>query len=140
MTLKEICDRTAADISLAPRTTGGITVTFCNVAFRHIAQALGCADFPASLCANDMIGLISKNWIRADAGQAQRAALAGRLAAACKKGNTHGHIAAVYPAPMQYSGTFGKNVPLVANVGRQNGIMRVSQAFSAEPDYYIRPA
>jgi hypothetical protein len=49
----------------------------------------------------------------------------------------HGHVAVVYPAPMQRSGSWNKTVPMLANIGKKNGLMRASQAFPLEPDYFV---
>jgi hypothetical protein len=37
---------------------------------------------------------------------------------------------------MQHSGSWKKDVPLLSNVGKKNGVMRASQAFRVEPAYY----
>ncbi len=50
---------------------------------------------------------------------------------------SHGHVASVHPAPIQYSASWDKKVPMVANVGAKNGLMRASQAFPVEPDYFL---
>jgi len=71
-------------------------------------------------------------------------ALGGGLAFAAMSsgqlGEAHGHITAIFPAPMQFSGSLNKNVCMVANVGKQNGEEKVSQAFPValgEPDYFL---
>jgi len=52
----------------------------------------------------------------------------------------HGHVAVVYPAPVQRSGSWNKMVPMLANIGKTNGLMRTSQAFPVEPDYFVLKA
>jgi len=52
----------------------------------------------------------------------------------------HGHVSVVYPAPMQRSGSWNKMVPMLANIGKTNGLMRTSQAFPVEPDYFVLKA
>ena len=41
----------------------------------------------------------------------------------------HDHVAAVYPAKMEMSGSLGCEVPLVANIGKKNAVMKSSGAY-----------
>lgn len=141
--LKEVCDRIIHDPKLAP----GVGVTHCNEGARIVAQALRCPEFDdESLLADDMYNLMKSGprWAKVTGSDATIHALGGGLAFAAlsshRLGEAHGHLACIYPVGMQYSGSFKKDVPMVANVGRQNGEEKVSQAFpvtKGEPDYFI---
>ena len=125
--LKASCDQAVADPELAPR--GG--KTYCNVAARRIAAAMG---FQMQIMlANDMIKHLSEHpdWKEASLDVAAAHGLAGRLAFVSLSEEPHGHIAAIYPAPSAESGSWGQKVPIIANVGKANGIMRLSGAFKA---------
>lgn len=141
--LQYICDEVIADPALEP--VGGIT--FCNEGARRVAQALGCPDFDdEGLLADDMCDIMAAGgrWTRVEGGEATDHALSGGLAFAAmsssRLGEAHGHIAAIYPAPMEYSGSLARLVPMVANVGKQDREEKVSAAFpvsKGEPDYFI---
>ena len=147
--LKDICESVVSDSDFAP--SGG--KTHCNAASLLIAQTMGCAEFDHGigeepLLADAMIGLMESNssgkWKAVNGSQAAIHALGGGLAFAAKPsfalGDAHGHIAAIFPLGMQWSNSLKKDVPLVANVGRLNGILKVSQAFpvaKGEPSYFI---
>lgn len=104
-------------------------ISYCNIASKRIAAAMGCV---IKGMANEIIESFEKStdWKIDSMERALAHAEKGGLAFACKKEKPHGHICCVYPAPMQFSGSLNKNVCLVANVGKTNGIMRVTQAFS----------
>jgi hypothetical protein len=143
--LKEACDRVITDPALAP----GHGVTHCNEGARIVARAMGCREFDGEgLLADDMVRIMDSNdsgrWMSVDGPSFSAHAMNGGLGFAAmsssRLGEAHGHIAAGYPAPMQESGSLGKAVPMVANVGRQEGEEKVSKAFPVslgEPDYYI---
>lgn len=54
-------------------------------------------------------------------------------------GRGSGHIAAVYTykGAMVWSSRWQKEVPLVANIGKKNGVMGANWAFHLEPRYFI---
>jgi hypothetical protein len=141
--LKDVCDDVIADTDLEPRDGK----TFCNIGARRVAQAMGCHDFDdEDLCADDMISIMENGsqWSRATGSEATIHALGGGLAFAAmpsaRLGEAHGHLAALYPVGMGWSGSLAKDVPYVANVGRQNGEEKVSEAFpvkKGEPNYFI---
>lgn len=147
--LADICESVVSDSDF--KAAGG--KTYCNMAALLVAQTMGCKEFDHGvgedpLLADAMIGLMESNgsgkWRRATGSEATIHALGGGLAFAAKAsfalGADHGHIAAICPLGMQHSGSLKKDVPLVANCGRLNGIMKVSQAFpvaKGEPDYFI---
>ena len=141
--LKAACDEVIADPALEP----GNGVTHCNEGARRVAHAMGYFGFnDESLLADDMIAIMNAGgpWSKVDGATATAHALAGGLAFAAMSSHqlddAHGHIAALYPAPMQLSGSFSKDVPMVANVGKQDREEKVSAAFPVafgEPDYFV---
>lgn len=165
--LKEACDAIVAAPELRPEYSAGgdLLVTFCNIGARRVAQALGCHDFDdVELHADQMHAIMTEKWLQVTGVQATLRALDGGLAFASmtstELGETHGHIAAIRPEAQQPSSTLGRDVPMVANVGRgdpqaplipgpragvrtkRNWNCRVSQAFpvaKGEPDYFVLP-
>lgn len=152
--LKDACDQVINDPALRaeidPRTEEVIR-THCNEGALLVAQAMGCDEFNTDgdpLMADQMIELMQTNasgrWKVGTGSEAAIHALGGGLAFAAKTSHelseAHGHIAAVYPVGMQYSGSLKHDVPLCANVGKQNAEEKVSQAFppsKGEPSYYL---
>ena len=132
-----ICEEIVADPQLRPRKVGEIITTYCNVAVRRIAVEMGYTGFASSMTANDMIAHMRQHWLRTTAEDARTQACAGKLAIAAQTGTQHGHVAVIYPDVMGYSESWKKLVPMIANVGKTNGILRTSQAFMTEPDYYV---
>lgn len=140
--LKAICDEVINDPDLHPRNGQ----TFCNVAARRIASALGCQDFDnRNLVADELIAIMMSSfaWSKVDGSTATIHALGGGLAFAAmtsvELGEAHGHLAAIYPVGMGRSASLQKDVPYVANCGKSNGEQKVSQAFPpsrGEPEYF----
>lgn len=150
--LKEACDRVIADPSLAPKIekkTGKILMTHCNRGALLVAQAMGCNEFDGeALTADQMIALMEDNasgkWKKATGSDATIHALSGGLGFAAKTsselGAAHGHIATIYPVGMQKSSSWKRDVPMVANVGKENAEEKVSQVFpvaKGEPAYFV---
>ena len=128
--LKSACDAAVLDPSLAPQ---GET-THCSQAASQIARAMGYYQLDGLLADGQIVAMGSAAGWREETGpdKFQRAsdhAQAGGIAFAAAYGLPHGHIAAIYPASLEPSGTWGVEVPIVANVGEHNGVMRLSQAF-----------
>ncbi len=150
--LKDVCDQVMADSDLAPEfdKTGRVSVTHCNAGALLVAQAMGCSEFDTEgdpLIADQMIALMEANasgkWQTVSGSAATIHALSGGLAFAAKTsvelGEAHGHIAAVYPMGMQRSNSWKRDVPVLANVGRENGAEKASQVFpvlKGEPTYF----
>lgn len=132
--LKAICDRVVTDPELAPRDGK----TYCNVASHRIAIAMGFQM--EMMLANAMIEYLAKDpaWKEASLDGAGEHGLSGRLAFVALSEEPHGHIAALYPAPPAESSSWGQKVPIIANVGKVNGIMRLSGAFKAADKERIR--
>lgn len=144
--LKEILDAVREQEDLRPQVDeeGHVLRTFCNIGLDRI---LGLCGIPRlinkvsmqPLCANDMCDYMRNSytrWTKVTGEVACARASQGILVVACQKGNIHGHLCCIYPAPMQHSGSWGKDVPMASNIGKENGILRVSQCFKTEPDYY----
>ncbi len=141
--LKEACDAVIADPDLEP----SAGVTHCNEGARRVAQAMGYDGFDdEKLMADDMVAILNAggDWEKTDGAAAAAHALAGGLAFAAMSshqlGEAHGHIAAIYPAPMGFSGSLNKKVPMVANVGKQDKEEKATEAFPihlGEPDYFV---
>ena len=92
--------------------------------------------------ATQIIQWLQKNGLILTPDMAVEAALQGRwvIAGWLNPDPTgHSHVCTIYPAEMQISTTYGGPVPMVANVGESNGIMRLSGAFAKirEPLLYL---
>lgn len=152
-TLKSICDKVLRDPELAPlrdKKTGKITATHCNTSSLLVAVTMGCLEFSSageSLLADAMVAVMRENrsgcWKKVDGSTASIHALSGCLAFAAMSSEdlkeAHGHIAPLYPVGMQFSGSFKKDVPMVANVGIVQELETVSRAFPVtrgEPSYF----
>lgn len=147
--LDSLCTDLVTDPLLASRdvTGDGKAETFCNRAVQRAACAFGCRDFGAEgdpVLANEMVLRLQgglPGWRQDTAERAAGHAMRGGLAIAAKAYAVHGHVAVVAPEPCQESGSWGKFVPMVANVGKPpNGIKKTSAAFpvaDGEPDYFL---
>lgn len=147
--LKDVCDSVISDNSLAPVIQDGkILETHCNEGAQRIANALGCReldDMNADAQHRVMEENLSGLWEKVDGADATLHALDGKLAFASATHEMlgepiHGHIAAIYPAARMWSGSLGKDVPMVANIGKSDREERVSEAFPVdrgEPDYFV---
>lgn len=115
--------------------------TCCNLAFNRICIAYGIFSFEGKM-ANGILETLRgglEGWAEATEHDASVHANMGELAVVGKEYPEHGHIAVLWPDKMQHSSTFKRQVPMVANVGAENGIMRMSGAFAAskgEPTYW----
>ena len=116
--------------------------TFCNLALIAYAHTFGITCFDDKV-ANDICNTASDHpdfTIETDPERVMKHAANGGFAFAGKRGEKHGHVAAVFPGPLVYSGSWKRSVPMLANVGKSNGIMPCSMAFSVKdspPDYYL---
>lgn len=148
--LKGACDAVIVDPRLQPIIDPGthkVLETFCNCGAMRVAHLMGCDELKG-LNAEQQYAVMSENksglWKKSNDSDAVNWALSGGLAfgamTAEMLGETHAHIAAVYPSPMQFSGSLNKNVPCVANVGQKNAEEKESLAFpvsKGEPDWFI---
>jgi len=143
--LSELLDALKLDVSLFARDGR----TFCNVGVTRVASAYGYIFAPDTL-ANDMIKIMrgDRRWtnVFSNGTKAHYHACAGGLAVAAIAMDGHGHVACVAPSPMCFSGSLGRYVPMIMNVGKNEAIgghsqyCRVSQAFPVahgEPEYFL---
>ncbi len=116
--------------------------TYCNYAVMRVAEGLGLEPWRKDDMANDMIDVMESSgmFAKETAERASKHAMKGGFAVAAHKYAQHGHVAVVYPTACQHSGSLGKDVAMVANVGKENGLMLSSQAFpvaQGEATYYL---
>ena len=126
--LKMLCDAAIAAPEFQPKNG----VTHCNQAVQRIALGYGYTGFESGMLANAMIAFVggSTDWSDVyDMREASILAQEGNLVIACMPETGHGHVAILYPSPAQFSPSCKCEVPMIANVGKTNGIVRQSQAF-----------
>ena len=121
--------------------------TYCNLAVSKILEGV-CGETPfydekkgRVMLANEMIesmaGRPTMFVLLKDGMDAFDNAKEGYVVLACLTGTGHGHIAALYPSEeMEFSASWDKAVPMLANVGKENAVMRASKCFKEEPKYY----
>lgn len=139
--LRKTCEAVVNDPAFKKRdvTGDGKDETFCNQAAHAIASDFGCDAFDKKL-ANEIVKLMkeSDEWSPCSSEKACKLAQLGHLVVAAQfNAQGPGHVAVVYPGPMLFSGKWNKKVPMVANVGKTNGIMGVNFAFASEPEYFL---
>lgn len=142
--LKALLDhvRNQEDLKPVIDVHGNILKTFCNIALDRVLGLYGAPRLIDTkgqpLLANDMIDKMraGNGWERVDSGTACPRASQGWLVVACQQEEGHGHVSPVYPIPEQYSPSWKKDVPMLSNVGEKNGILRASECFRTEPEYY----
>lgn len=127
-----LCEEAVANPAWFQRPDG---TTYCNRGAAFIAQGMGYFGFPHGSLANQMIAYLEQDptWRTDSLERAADHANRGGLALMAISEEPHGHLCAVAPLPMAYSGSWGCRVPMVANVGpsKYHGIVRASVAFSA---------
>jgi len=149
--LRKILEDLVNDPKMVPHDTDGVPgdETFCNIAVQRICVAFGFKAFEGML-ANDMLKTLesgkAEGWKACTGEEAAAHALSGGLAVAGKRYEKHGHIAVVWPGSMDFSPSFGKMVPMLANVGGRdkngvpmNGVKNMGWFFSSkkgEPGYW----
>ena len=159
--LREILDAVLADKNLEPHKNddGEITKTFCNSAVQIAAENVGYHDKLNKKMANQIMALLEAeakkhkawvawskdrddngpergDWCEVDGQNANLAANLGLFSIAAVYAKPHGHVASVYPGAMLWSTKWGKECPVVANVGQRNGVMGANWAFKDEPRYF----
>lgn len=155
MCLKAFCDEAIAEFPPAvDAKTREVKYTYCNLAADYICRRMGYIGFRdknGPILADRICEVLNLAWVAIDGDTAFKLARAGTLCMSAMssaelrklpkfKDAKHGHVAVVYPADkMEYSGSWAKDCPILANVGATNGAMRASKCFPAEPKYYILP-
>lgn len=119
-------------------------ITFCNIGVDRACSMMGYHGFHGAngkaILANHMIDKMRAEWVRISPEKAVELAKGNEIAIAAWKNdqNGHGHVAVVAPMDMDKSGSWGKPVPFVGNIGKTNDFMLVSKAFPVEPEYYAQ--
>lgn len=119
--------------------------TFCNLGVQYVCAAMGCPEF-AGLLANQIHAALEadENWRKMTGNLAAWWIERTKALAVASWSNKDGpgHCAMVFPGPLGYSGKWGyteaPRVPLVANVGKKNGVLPANKAFTVEPNYYVK--
>jgi hypothetical protein len=147
-------NRTAADVRRAcaavlaagfePKADG---TTFCNLAVHAILDRFGLGalvwdqERGRPMLANYMADKLESACRELTFDEAFGEANKGSLVVAALKMPGHGHVAVVYPFPARF--TSGKwmrwDIPCVANVGKENGVMPLNWAFGAKPRLWLVP-
>lgn len=120
--------------------------TFCNLAVNSICNAMGYEKFNAGsvntpVMANAMVIFMhaSNDWLSIDGNVAQAHANVGALVVAGHiNPEGHGHVCVVIPGEMRPSAHFGKDAPVVMNVGKDVFIGKdAAYSFRVEPLYFV---
>ena len=151
--LKSVLDtvRQQEDLKPVVDAEGHVLKTFCNIGLDRILGLYGTPRMANKLngqplCANDMVDYMRNSataWTEVTGEVACARASQGILVVAAQGNDSgHGHVAAVYPAPAEHSGSWGKDVPMLNNIGRPNKkgeanqVWKASLCFRTEPKYY----
>jgi hypothetical protein len=129
--LKELCDSAIKRYPPKLSPTGEVLETYCNLGLAEIGKAVGCTEI-AGMRANkihDHALSHPDRFIEVNGLTAHGLAMRGNFVFASKKAPVHGHVACVYPDAMSYSGSLKRNVPVLANIGKENGVMASSRCF-----------
>jgi len=116
------------------------TTTFCNIGLQHVANGMGCHAFDNMMAtqivqqAMNLCMSLPNEWREDSWERAVAHANKGGFAFFGMKappGEVHGHVASVAAKPMEFSGTWGCNVPVLANVGnaKTQGFNKLSKCF-----------
>ena len=120
--------------------------TFCNLAVHEILTRLRlpafCLSTPNSstpMLANDIAEKLETGCRELNFEEAHRLALDGAVVIAALKMPEHGHVAVVYPVSyVASSAKWGRSdIPMVANVGKDNAVMPANWAFGARPRFWL---
>lgn len=123
------------------QSSGNLT-THCSEAALYIAKYVGTSakgilanahgqNFDANIQINKLAD--SKSGFRkVTPAEAQALANVGVLVFATQHGAGHGHIASVRPVNVPNDSPIGRTGPLLANIGKFNGVARESKVFSAK--------
>ena len=139
--IRQACHEVLAKKEYLPKLDG---TTFCNYGVHEILSKLGFPEFcwdqskaQRPMLANDIAEKCENELCELDIMNAFDAAKEGRIVLAAIKMPNHGHVAILYPFPAPYySGKWKMEVPCVANIGKDNGIIPINWAFGAMPKFY----
>jgi hypothetical protein len=115
-----------------------IIETYCNVATDYICREVWKFKGFMNMMANQIFDRMKNapDFAEVTPDTAQTLANDGRMVIAGFKNEPHGHCAVVVPGKALYSGKWMKNAPLIANVGKRNGIMGANFAFRTPPIFF----
>jgi len=138
--IKSACAAALGNANFNPRHDG---TTWCNHAVYHILDRFGYGSLvwgpDRPLLANEMADKLEQTCRELTFDEAFQKANSGALVVAALKAPGHGHVAVVYPFPARF--TSGKwmrwDIPCVANVGKENGVMPLNWAFGAKPRLWL---
>jgi len=136
--IRQAIHKQLADDSLLPKDG----VTYCNLFVYRVCESLGCKALwnqseNRPMLANEAALWLKDNILPIDSAAAFERAKNGALVIAVRHDTPHGHIAVVYPSQhTSKSGRWGIDCPIVANVGRENGVFGANWAFQVLPEYY----
>ena len=117
--------------------------TFCNWGLRDMLAELGLerhvSERGITLRANDIVGRLEDTCRQLTFSEAFEEANKGGVVIAGLRMPEHGHVALVYPFPAKFaSGKWGRtDIPCVANIGKENGVMPLNWAFGAKPLLFL---
>ena len=137
--LLEACRSAIEEYPPKKNDKGEVIETYCNWALRDIALTVGCGEL-RDKTANQIHKHALNNpqlFIQDSGERAAAHAMRGGFAFASQTADIHGHVAAVAPMEMEFSGSWNKKVPVLANVGKENGMLRSSKCFRTEPTYFL---
>ncbi len=135
--LKSLLEMILTDNSLKPEGD----VTHCNQAVISVMNAYNYYAFDGMMANQICNYLVNANdWVSMDGTQAQKAANLGQVLIAAHPYLEHGHVAMIAPGQCALSGKWMVSVPIVANVGKDVGMMAANMAFPVSdtpPTYYL---
>lgn len=140
--IDKLCSVLVKEKSLQPefKKDGSILQTHCNHFVQRVcSQIIDYHEFEG-LFANQIYLKMEekKEWTPCGDADAVHFSQNGKLSIAAQENkNGHGHIAVISSEPMQKSGSWKKDVPMLWNVGHKNGLLRTSQCFLTEPEYFV---
>ena len=142
--LKALCEEVVNDPDMLPSDVDGDgdLDTKCNWANARVAVGMGCTIILRGMRATSQIAM-ARGSSRFRIGTAEEAiahARDGGYGFAGRDYSDSSHVAAIYPASGVFSGSWGILTPMLANVGKHNGIMGASKAFtvsSPPPEYFL---
>ena len=140
--IRSACAAVLSNASFNPKPDG---TTWCNFAVHHILNRFSYGSLvwdekrERPMLANYMADKLESTCRELTFNEAFQKANSGALVVAALKMPGHGHVAVLYPFPGRYtSGKWGRaDIPCVANVGKDNGVMPLNWAFGTKPRLWL---
>lgn len=138
--IRQICHKILAEDSLLPKQD----TTYCNFAVFRILEYFGLQwNFwnekeKRIMLANEMCEMMASKYIEVPINEVNKTPNFLMLSG-WKNDNGHGHVAVIYPTKVNATSRKWLNieVPMVANVGKYNGIIGLNYAFAEKPKIYL---